>query len=58
MPVGLTRLDLLWIKSFLSKCVVHGPEQEALFAVTEKVDTLIERTSNGIAGQPEHRSVA
>ena len=58
MSDQLGTLDLLWIKSFLSRCVVHGPEQDALFSVIAKVDKLLERTPDGIVGKPESRAVA
>lgn len=57
MGDNLGTIDLLWIKSFLSRTVVHGSEQDALFAVIEKVNRILERTTNGTVGKPE-RSVA
>lgn len=58
MSDTLGTLDLLWIKSFLSRCVVHGPEQDALFSVISKVDRLLERKPDGVVGESESRAVA
>lgn len=56
--MGLTRLDLLWIKALLGKVVVHGTEQDELFRVTEKINHILERNTHGTAGQTEPRNAA
>lgn len=54
----LTTLDLSWIRHFLTRTVVHGDDQEQLFAICAKLDHILERGTNGPTGQTEQSDAA
>lgn len=59
MPDQIGRLDLMWIRTFLTRCVVHGTDQDELFRVVTKIDKLLERKNqNGTVRESEPRTAA
>lgn len=58
MPEPLGALDLHWIRNLLSRCVVHGDEQDQLFRIVRKIDHILERGTHGTVREPERSTAA
>lgn len=58
MPEQLGALDLHWIRNLLSRCVVHGDEQDQLFRIVTKIDLILGRGEHGTVREPERSTAA
>lgn len=58
MPEPIGALDLHWIRNFLSRCVVHGEEQDQLFRIVRKIDLILGRGDYGTVREPERSTAA